>query len=195
MGSVQCAMLPTVQFRILVNDKHTGVLRAICDTGSQINLITKDIIKKFNIPTKSIKLAIDGIASQKSAVSNQLIEGEICDRHSHATGQHAQFVAINHITANMPTGVIDRHVTSGIDSHQLADDTYNYPEVIHAIFGAGLMAEIAEDGYMRLPNHYMAMKTALGYAIMGGLDDNDHRQCLMAIVDNDHDLDAALKKL
>lgn len=44
-------LLATVQVRLLVKNRMTAPIRAICDTGAQINLISSRIVAKFRLST------------------------------------------------------------------------------------------------------------------------------------------------
>lgn len=59
-------MLGTIQIQLNHGNPWNSSLRALCDTGSQINLITYDAVKRLNLRIERDRIQLMGIQSTHS---------------------------------------------------------------------------------------------------------------------------------
>lgn len=146
-------------------------IRALCDNGSQVNLISNNISQKLGLKPNSNRTTFIGIggtklgsASGETRVSIQLNNGTLITD---------TFFIVKNITNYTPQS--DNHTTNWnklISKNHFADDKYDQPGVINALLGVGIWIQIIEPGIIRnRNNNAVAHQTKLGYVIFENRDD------------------------
>lgn len=54
-------LLPTLLVRINIGDKWTDPIRGLFDTGSQLNLVTNKVIKRYGFRFHSMRTRVTGL--------------------------------------------------------------------------------------------------------------------------------------
>lgn len=60
-SNVLLALLATAQVRIKIGPFTSGPIRALCDSGAQINLITASVVQAEELPTQQCNMRIIGV--------------------------------------------------------------------------------------------------------------------------------------
>lgn len=151
-------MLGTAQITI-ENFDHLPI-RALCDNGSQVNLITKSVVDKMNLRPHPSKISFVGVGGNNlgSAVGEvdlkiKLPKGKIA----------AKFFVVKNITNYIPP----RQKKEWTDNQiPLADNKYNEPGKINALLGLDVWIQIVEPHIIKATTKLaIAQKTKLGYVI------------------------------
>lgn len=74
------ALLATAQVRLRVSPFTTGPIRAMCDTGSQVNLLAQLNVNAELLPTKQCSMRIIGINSASKRVFTRKVCGQLFSR-------------------------------------------------------------------------------------------------------------------
>lgn len=162
------AILGTAEFRIaLPNGQGSRIIRGLCDSGSQLNLITEHIAQQIGIMKVKQRIPITGIGAsiQASGYANV----SIMHRTKPNIIQTTRVLIVKKITSTIPEAPFDNPFAS-IDEGELADPNFNQPSRIDALLGIGIWSAIVNERIIRqsLPNQtLLAQLTQLGWVISG----------------------------
>lgn len=136
--------------------------RALCDNGSQVNLITASILQQLNENPKSDYTTFYGIGG--NALGSSLGEIMLKIKLNDGSCMVNKFFVVKNITNYTP------RTASSNWSHlkgKLADENFNRPGKINALLGVGIWIRIIEPGVIRSQTSMaIAHKTKLGYVIL-----------------------------
>lgn len=65
-------ILPTAMVRIQIGNLKTEPLRALCDSGSQPNLITHSVIKNYALRPEQVNFGLSGISGEMMKVKRKI---------------------------------------------------------------------------------------------------------------------------
>lgn len=190
------AILATVMFRIRTDDNWSRPIRAICDTGAQVNLMTNKCMKEFGLMKRPTALRIKGVnESQVSAMGEVLVE--LWHRTFDLKIAEENFTIVRHIIGSQPLRQLNEERFVKISEHDLADPAYATPGQIEALFGVQWWSKIIEEKIRRFPgSELMAQQSRLGWLIFGAATEavNSEASCL-AISKKDDELERLIQRL
>lgn len=165
------SILGTALFRLQDNQgRFSSQIRALCDNGSQINLITKDCVQRLLLPQMPSHCAIIGAGMGSEVMSSGYTEGYLCHGSLSEKFEIVRFHIVAKISCNQPQSRIECDVSSHLASHQLADPYFGTPARMDAIIGVGTWASIVRSGIIRLSDikgNLVAQNSLLGWIISG----------------------------
>lgn len=166
-------VLGTAQITIKNASNKSKQIRALCDNGSQVNLITEDVIIKLGEKPLQSKISFIGIGGSKLGTST----GEVILKLKLKTSKtflQVKFFVVKTITNYSPNST--KNCWSHI-SNKLADPKYNQPGKIEALLGVGVWIKVIESNILRSPDELsIAQQTKLGYVVFSM--ENDPYQLL-----------------
>ncbi|GAB0092550.1 uncharacterized protein DMENIID0001_075520 [Sergentomyia squamirostris] len=168
------SILPTISLFVIDQDGEKHACRALLDSGSQPNFITRNIINKIRAPTyiKSNHI-IAGIGNQESAVTKAAKLTINSRDHTFATT--CEFLVMDKITDNQP----NRNLSCVLKTPQsisLADPDFSKPGRIDMLLGVDIFTQVIRAN--RIEGSPTLIETAFGYIVAG--------QCLTSLhVTND----------
>ncbi|XP_011690002.1 PREDICTED: uncharacterized protein LOC105451334 [Wasmannia auropunctata] len=131
--------------------------RALLDSGSQSNFITKELSKRLNLKQECAHTTIMGINHTPSEIP---------------------FLVINKITEQLPMVAIEDDKFKIPTNLQLADPTYFIPNHIDILLGASIFWELMGSNQIRRGRHVpILQETKLGWIISGTIQSNKMKQC------------------
>lgn len=164
-------MLGTAIFRIRTSSGQlVGPIRAMCDTGSQVNLITDECVRRLKISRKACSDSIIGAGISSRIVANGNIHAEIEHRSDPGPIGNARFSILQKISCHHPQRLIQVEIEQQVPRHQLADPLFRVPGAIDALIGAGTWATLVRGGLLRVNDNecnLTAQNSALGWVISG----------------------------
>lgn len=143
------------------NQEKEVSVRALCDNGSQVNLITQGVIQQLREKINPEQITFVGVGGKTLGSSL----GEVNLKIQLKDGHHiwSKFFVVKNITNYRPTGA--SHDWQEI-REKLADKRYNVPGKINALLGVGVWIKIIEPEIIRSRDKAaIAQKTKLGYVI------------------------------
>ncbi|XP_029163718.1 uncharacterized protein LOC114936567 [Nylanderia fulva] len=162
---------------IYIRDSHGNPheCRALLDSGSQSNFITKNFCERLHLTHKTIDLKIKGISNTPiSAI--QTIQATIESRVNSAKFT-IPFIIINQITEYLPTIKISQIKFDIPPEIKLADPTFCTPGKIDALLGASIFWELMCMRQIRsAENTPIFQETLLGWIIFGAIPIDDKKQ-------------------
>ncbi|XP_072764623.1 uncharacterized protein [Anoplolepis gracilipes] len=164
-GSTQVLLATAV---IYIRDQYGNPheYRALLDSGSQFNFMTRDMSEKLHLKPKSIHTTIMGISN--TAVNTiQRIHATIESRINSCRFK-VPFLVINQITERLPMFKVNKthlHIPPNIT---LADPSYFIPGRIDILLGASIFWELMCSRQIRQSkNEPVLQETILGWIISG----------------------------
>lgn len=143
------------------------MVRALCDNGSQVNLITQTVIQQLNEKPSIQKTTFFGIGG--TALGSSMGEIELKIKLRNGKFIENKFFVVKNITNYCPkeAGNDWNHLKG-----QLADEHYNRTGKINALLGASVWIQIIESGILRSRDkRAIAHRTKLGYVIFEKRED------------------------
>lgn len=178
-------LLATAEIFIQGRDGALVSCKALLDSGSMSNFITKDLLRKLNLDCANVNIPVAGISGSLSNISTNT-RATIFSRLFDYTSQQ-QFLVINKITDSMPRFSFDPCNLVLPKNIALADPNFNLSNPIDILLGAQIFFDILEAGQIRLgKNKPILQESKLGWFISGPMGkslDGPNRQltCGLAI--------------
>lgn len=114
-----------------------GPIRAMCDSGSQVNLITDDCVRRLNLPRKATQSSIIGAGIGSQITASGIIDAQIGHISEPELGGAARFLIIPKISCHHPQQRFTCQLGQQLPIHQLADPDFTIPDRVDALIGAG----------------------------------------------------------
>lgn len=189
-------VLGTALFRIRSRSGNlVGPIRAMCDTGSQVNLITDECVRRLKLSREATSDSIIGAGIGSRIVATGNVHGGIEHRSEPGSIANARFSIISKISCNHPQRPIQIELEQKVPRHQLADPLFRVPGVIDALIGAGTWATLVRNGLCRIDDNdgnLTAQNSALGWVISGeitGVRTGSSAACQISSTDDTLELD------
>ncbi|XP_031341031.1 uncharacterized protein LOC116169144 [Photinus pyralis] len=142
--------------------------RALLDSGSQSNFVTRELFERLGLKGSKINMCIGGIDKSTTNITTQ-ITTEISSVHN-GFKRELTFLVLRDITGKVPISDIDIsniEIPNGID---LADQEFNVSAKIDVLLGAGVFWNLLCIGQVKLENHDVILqKTRLGWVFAGSV--------------------------
>lgn len=142
-------LLATAMIQLKAERKRTGNIRALCDTGSEANLISKQCAISWNLPIKPINVSIKGVGGLVADKINGVIRAELCDQQGESTGEQIQVLVVAEISTALPAKPVQDDISRRWSQLVLADTNFDKPGEVDVMLGAGVWASIIQEGIMR----------------------------------------------
>lgn len=136
------------------------MLRALCDSGCQINLITTDAAQRLRLrktPTQAKILGLGGLQAAKGIV-NMRISSPIDANES----TQLELYVHNRLLGPLPQTDVDISAWPEIQNLPLADRMFHHSGPIDLVLGAQFYSQIVRAGIQQFPDGPTAQKTSFG---------------------------------
>lgn len=151
---------------MLEGDDLKGMIRVLCDTGAQVNLIQRACVRRLGVQIQPAQLTIKGVGGRNAMQSLGTIKLKLHTRFGESLNIEAAFHVVPKLSAELPR-TKQLKMTQQFASDELADPEYDLPAPIDGILGVGVMAQIMHGETASLRSGYLAQQTALGRIIFG----------------------------
>jgi len=158
---------------LLIHDLHgeTYKCRALLDSGSQSNFITRQLCDKLKLKHKTINETIMGINDTPISAVQQV--NAIIQSRTSAYQAKLPFLIIDRITGRLPTFQIDTNSIHIPHYLKLADPNYYIPGDIDLLLGASTFWELLRHQRIQSSKGSPVLQeTALGWIIAGNIQAN-----------------------
>lgn len=158
-------MLGTIQVELDHGNPWNNSLRALCDTGSQINLITYDSVKRLRLRIDRDRIQLMGI--QNTNLNQPIGSVQLIIKIPSSNELFiAKFYVVKNVSCPLPQDKISMTKYDQFSNLELADPGYGIPGVIDALFGINIWIRILKTGVVKSPDGLAAaQQTALGWVI------------------------------
>lgn len=170
--SVFNVLLGTVQIKVQDRFGNLHYARAILDSGSQINFISKNFFKKLSLPKHTVGLTIQGL-DKMSTSANAAVSLKILSNTDNEVSFDISAIILEKICTDMPHCKLDLKNWSHINNLKLADPSFHLPGKIDLLLGADIYPYILQNGFITGgPNEPSAINTVFGWTIVGKIPTN-----------------------
>lgn len=157
-------LLATAVVRVPIGNK-IHECRAMCDSGAQINLISKACVQKLRAKVTECNRLVAGIGNPNGVEAAGSVELRIQSRHNAAAELSSSFTVMNELDIRIPRDPIRRlNIPEGL---KLADDNYHVPADVDMIFGAEIWAACMRADSRRNEDGTLLQDTMFGYIVLG----------------------------
>lgn len=147
---------------------HTTFVRAIFDTGAEINVITSQLVKSLNLTVQRTSLQVYGITGDEQTSTGSVnIQVSPWFDQTNTIKLFKTFFIMKSIPIEQKIQFPD--LTSRFSTLQKADPKYNQPGRVEMLLGIDTWAEIVQNQVIRNKSGLCAQKTQFGYVIFGSI--------------------------
>ncbi|XP_066585561.1 uncharacterized protein [Prorops nasuta] len=172
-GQVQ-VVLGTALVKIVDKNGNLRVCRALLDSGSQSNLITKKLCQQLGLVRQKRDIFIAGISLARSHVSES-VTATIRSR-VNAFSVKLPFLVMDQITEQLPSSKAKLHLLEIPQDLNLADPSFHVPGTIDLLLGAGIFYSLLCVG-QRIASRRspILQNTKLGWIIAGAFSTTNNQ--------------------
>ena len=188
-------IVPTGIFRIYVSNQYSKPLRAIFDSGAQVNLISYEMVKKLKIDRTAVSHKVCGVGGQPLSIKRKI----------HVPVYHYQHnVLIENIEFTMTSERLSAYPTNSFEMiteipdnvlNELAVPQFNISSDINAVFGIGILAKHTIGSVVKLQNGMIAQQTTFGWVIFGEHVGHETNSQNCSIIEKSSELNYLIQKL
>lgn len=172
-------ILATARVKITASNGNSAEFRAVLDSGSQVNLISEQAIRRLGVSTSKASLCIDGVGNGKKRVTRR-INVKLQSRNNRFETNLEAFV-IPTIIPPQPS----QHVNISkwqIPNLELADPHFNQSGRVDILLGAEYYFDLIQQEKIKLASNLPTLlNTSLGWIISGKISScqvtNDAATC------------------
>lgn len=158
--------LSTVIVKLIKRDGSEIECRAILDSGSQLNLITRRLAQKLALNEITDKLCIKGIGEGVHNAQNRINIAVKSRINGFSTNMEAYILP--KLTDYQPTSLVDTSTWAIPNNIQLADPNFHRPQRVDMLIGAEHYYEIMSIGQIKLGKQLPTLQnTVFGWVVAG----------------------------
>lgn len=139
--------------------------RALLDSGSDSNFITKSSAQALNIMQENVNIQANGLGS-KSMMINKKLSATFSSRIKSKTF-NAEFLITPKITGTIPSTRIDKNRLRIPSKFQLADPAFDIPGRIDVLIGNALFWDLIHGERIKLDSGTTLIESELGWIVAG----------------------------
>lgn len=163
-------ILPTILVKLSINGKCIGYFRAMCDTGSQVNLARYDIIKQSKHATEPANLNLIGITENSMRIKKKITatiqpwfdfeDSKAIDTEFLLLPKTSQWTPIY-----PPQSISYDNITEPIRT-PVADPYFWQSGIVPLLLGIEIYSRILDGATRKIGTNLIEQTTAFGNAIM-----------------------------
>ncbi|XP_076237863.1 uncharacterized protein LOC143181365 [Calliopsis andreniformis] len=140
------ALLATAIINVVSRSGEYYKVRALLDQGSEVSIVSESIAQLLRLPRRSAAVPILGIGAETPRISNGIIAIKMVSNVNPQVSINFDALILPKLTAYLPTINIQSNHWPHLRGLPLADPHFSTPGRIDLILGAGVYAQIIEDG-------------------------------------------------
>lgn len=165
-------LLSTAEVLICDNNNKMFTVRALLDSASQSNFITKSFCEKLNINKHDTRITIFGVNQKKTPIKH-CTTVKIKSKTSNYT-TNLSCLIMDKITENLPHASFDKNLITIPNHVTLADNHFNVSKPIDLLIGADTFWDIiTSEKICKNNNLPILQNTKLGWIVAGQLPFNN----------------------
>ncbi|XP_026462759.1 uncharacterized protein LOC113365404 [Ctenocephalides felis] len=158
--------------------------RALLDSGSQTNLVTKDLAERLQLPQFNSRNTLSVLQGKSLGVSKstKIKINSINSSYSRSIN----CIVIDKITTNLPAQKVDASDWKIPNNIKLADPSFSNPGPVDVLIGAELFFEIIQQGSIKLGYKLPMLKNSkLGWMLSGPYKEPSMQPSYVGFISND----------
>jgi hypothetical protein len=169
LDSTPSTLLATALVNVRDNYNNVNTIRAIVDSGSEVNTITEDAVFKLHLRVNKTTTTIVGFGTTSTNAVGT-VQIRIASRHDPNFVLVISAYVVKNITSNLPSGNIAQLPCGHIARNALADPHFNLSKPVDLLLGCTVYAQILPEFGNIVPGRPYAMYTRLGWILFGELN-------------------------
>lgn len=163
------SMLGTIQLRILNCENNTMSLRALCDSGAQLSLITEHSVQALGLYREKSDVTLTGVGGVDVGRTFGIVKARIAPANSpDYCSFEVKFYVLKKLTTIIPSAPVDVAQWSHLDRLNLADKTCGVPSGIDILLGVDIWSRIIKRGIIHQQDGSpTAQQTSFGWVLFG----------------------------
>lgn len=167
--SIWAALLATAVVRLRKKGDVSSPLRALCDSGSQTNLISAHAVKQLEWSTERCHARFNGINGAAGQPHTQKIVCELLSRFNDEPIATIELVVAPHLADIwLPHSPVPKHMVPEVAKNRLADPKLCTPAPFELLLGAGVWAIAISEGNRVNKSGIVLQPSRLGWLMFGG---------------------------
>ncbi|XP_017477271.1 PREDICTED: uncharacterized protein LOC108367187 [Rhagoletis zephyria] len=168
-------ILATAQVRFLTSSGAVVTLRAICDTGAQVNLISKGVVQDNRICTRRTRVGVSTAVKSRSYICEKMVTGHFMSLYDEDLRLLIYCLVVPSVLGEMlqPQKRLQRQEVPSDILTYLADPKFEKPAQVQLLLGVGVWARLMQDNMRRLSAGFVAQQTRLGWLLFGEISTNN----------------------
>lgn len=143
-------------------------IRAFIDTGSEISLISEEIVNQLGLEKQNALLNVKGLKGQHVTSSKGLVNLKIGSIIDDSYELDAPFYVVNSLNLTIPSVPLKRSQFKFISGLPLSDGTFNTPHTTGVLIGADLFSKLMLNDIRKSQDqNLVAQNTSLGWIVFG----------------------------
>lgn len=164
------SVLPTMSIKVFVNNNYLGIVRALCDTGSQANIVMHPVIKNHYAYTSRVNRTIVGVETNSVSIRNEIIIA-IQPWFDSKERVVANFLVMppKHTWRTMlpEHDIPNTHFSTIFPVEQLADPLFWKSSPILVILGIEVWSQIIREPIHQIGPKLVSQESKFGKVVMG----------------------------
>ena len=160
-------ILPTAQVQICDNLGRKHIVRALLDSGSELNFISERLARLLKLKSQPIVMSISGVnhcTTNASKRTNAQIFSNCTTFHFNLS-----CVIIHKISECLPSNSFSTANLKFPNHIELADPSFHVKGEIDLLIGAQLFFELLEPNQVYLNENFLLQETKLGYVVVNSV--------------------------
>ncbi|XP_065094366.1 uncharacterized protein LOC135714877, partial [Ochlerotatus camptorhynchus] len=147
-------------------------LRALFDSGSQINLVSESAVKLLALPKYPANVPVVGVGGARSQIRHRVILKCFSDYTDFQSDMDCLVTA--RVTGKIPSVPVDISEWKFPSGIVLADPSFNEPREVDLLIGAELFFKILKQAQLKLSDNLPVLyETQFGWIIAGALEESE----------------------
>ncbi|XP_050303742.1 uncharacterized protein LOC126741390 [Anthonomus grandis grandis] len=164
--NVEEVLLSTALILIKDNDGNWQHCRALLDSGSQSNFITRELAESLKLPFCKTNIPITGIGESSKNISHHVLSKIKSLDNSYITD--ADFLVLDRITDKLPSQTFNKSIVNLPDNVVLADQTFNVSKTVDLLLGVSIFYQVLGTVKQELgPQLPILYQTSFGWILSG----------------------------
>lgn len=172
VNEIPHTVLATVSVRVKDGRSALVPIRLLCDTGSQVNLISNEAFRRLQFSKQPSKCSIVGIGGEVVVTLGRVLL-DVWHHSSDAAITSDTFTIIDGMHTQHPNPSFRRLQLTHIDESELADPKYNTCGPIDGILGVNILSRHLGERVKRIQYDLLTQDSAFGWIMFGG-QSSDH---------------------
>ncbi|XP_062533393.1 uncharacterized protein LOC134202407 [Armigeres subalbatus] len=190
---VKQVFLMTAMVNIMSKSGEAYQVRALLDSGSQINLLSESLMKKLNIPKQPANVPVIGVGGAKSHIRHRVVVRMTSSYNNFSA--YVDCLVTPKVTGSVPSANVQVDAWNIPPGVILADTSFNKSREVEMLIGAEHFFNILKQGQIKLADNLPTLyETKFGWVVTGSLEETEENSPVCANLAVTDGLEACLQR-
>ncbi|XP_062541352.1 uncharacterized protein LOC134209384 [Armigeres subalbatus] len=190
---VKQVFLMTAMVNIMSKSGEAYQVRALLDSGSQINLLSESLMKQLNLPKQPANVPIIGVGGAKSHIRHRVVVRMTSSYNNFSA--YVDCLVTPKVTGSVPSANVQVDAWNIPPGVILADTSFNKSREVEMLIGAEHFFNILKQGQIKLADNLPTLyETKFGWVVAGSLEETEEDSPVCANLAVTDGLEACLQR-